>query len=299
MNPQILRSTPATLAVQFQDADGEATDPGTVTVTVTRADGTVLRDGAATSGNEAEPRTITLTPVETADLDILRADWVSDTHGSLTTWHEIVGAFLFTIAEARAWGPSLADGVKDLSDPDTYPSEVIAAARARITQAFEEICEQAFIPRYRRVRMDGCGGRQLITPDRYLQRLRSASVRAGGTWTPFAVEDIDDVVVRSWGALERQFRGSWPVGAGTVDVAYEHGWVQPPGDIRQAALIVARHELIATDLSDRQTGYSSEQGSYSIAVAGTQQNAWSAYRQFGLPTVDAILGRYPRIRGLY
>src|SRR5215217_5067951 len=99
---RVQQLTPATVSQQWYE-DGTATDPGTVTVGITRADGTTLvAAGAATSGTGTSPRTFNLTTTHTALLDRLKLTWTSTTKGTLTSYVEIVGGFLFTLAELSA-----------------------------------------------------------------------------------------------------------------------------------------------------------------------------------------------------
>jgi hypothetical protein len=70
---RILINAPATLSVTFYDGGETAVDPGTVTVTVVRADGTTVVSAAATSGTGTSARTYTL--AAQTRLDHLTATW--------------------------------------------------------------------------------------------------------------------------------------------------------------------------------------------------------------------------------
>jgi hypothetical protein len=99
---RILQSAPFTASETFYE-DGVIVDPGTVTVGVTRADGTVLiAAGTATAGSGAAARTYALTIANTALLDTLTVTWTSATKGVRTSTIEVVGGFLFTLSQARA-----------------------------------------------------------------------------------------------------------------------------------------------------------------------------------------------------
>jgi hypothetical protein len=54
---RVVQGAPITVTYQAVDADGEpsSTDPGTVTVSITRADGTSIVTGAATTGDRQHP----------------------------------------------------------------------------------------------------------------------------------------------------------------------------------------------------------------------------------------------------
>src|SRR5690349_8723938 len=96
---RILRGTPGTLSKQWYE-DGVPVDPGTVTVEITRADGTSLvAAGAATTGSGSTPRAFALTTTHTALLDRLTVTWTSTAKGTLTSVVEVVGGYLFNLAE--------------------------------------------------------------------------------------------------------------------------------------------------------------------------------------------------------
>src|SRR4051794_38233928 len=88
--------------------DGVATDPSPVTATVevVRDDGSVVVvAGASTVHVGTGKFTFTLTPTHTALLDILTARWTATFAGqpqTVETQVEVVGGFLFTLADARA-----------------------------------------------------------------------------------------------------------------------------------------------------------------------------------------------------
>lgn len=307
-----LRATnSALLSVTFYDGDTVA-DPGTVTVTITRDDGTALLTGASTSGTGAAARTRTLTGAETASLDLLTAVWsgtVNATAVSITTRYDVVGDHLFSLAEARAF-----DGGK-LADTDAYLDADIQAARERIATWFEQICGVAFFRRYRRVDLDGPGvaplrwddrrvaidgdeDGALLLPDRRVATIRSAAVRARGgqTWTALTADELAACALDpDGGLLYREALGSWPAGRRNIRVAYEHGHDRVPEPIAFAALKVLVNQIIPSSLSDRTIQTSTQFGTIQLATPNP-----SIYgRWFGLPVVDAILAEFSeRVPGL-
>src|SRR5215207_4989514 len=105
MNYRFLQNQPATLATEFAPA-GTIVDPGAVTLEVVRDDGAVLVvDSTLAGGSGAAARTFTLTSAQTALLDTLKVTWSSPAYGDQIDTVEIVGKFLFTLAEARAQAP--------------------------------------------------------------------------------------------------------------------------------------------------------------------------------------------------
>lgn len=274
----VLKNTQATLAIDF--TAGAAT--GAVTYTVTDADGTAVTSGSATHGT-AGAYSFTLPP-QTA-VKSLTIVWTGTWGGvaqSLTTYAEIVGNHLFTIAEARAFDNAALASVTD------YPEADIRAARAGIADFFESVTDVSFIPRYGRKVLDGPGARDLWLPVKQLRTLLAASV-AG---TAFTASEIADVEVYEYGKLYRPSTWDsyvWGEGAArrNVTVAYEHGYQSVPWDIHQAALVYLRYLLVASDISDRTVSWSNELGTFRQAVPGRLYPT-------GLPSVDAALGRYQR-----
>jgi hypothetical protein len=134
--------TNTTPLVSFTYAvDGVATDPvpDSATVTITRADGTVLHTNAATTNAGTGVFTYSLSVSDTSLLDVLTLEWHIGTQ-TFTTKIEVQGGFYFTISEALA--------IRDLVGKS--PSE-IAAVRTLAEQAFEDAAGVAFVPRYERV----------------------------------------------------------------------------------------------------------------------------------------------------
>lgn len=281
---QILVDTPATLSATWY-VDGVVADPGAVTVTVTKADGTALYSDEAATGSGAAARTLTLTPADTAELDRLRVVWDSVVYGELVQEYEIVGALLFTIAELRAFRDQSGQPLTDVSK---YPVSVIEEARSRITDEFEQILEYAPVPRYRRITLAGDGCVSLPLPDLFIRRLRSVETRSGAVWTAFTSEDLDDAFVDSSGELWRDTRGVFARGRGNIRVSYEYGrdqsnrWFLP---LKRAAIILARYQLVDSNVSERTTSFSSEDGTFSLATAGLRGSF------YGLPNVDSVLAR--------
>jgi len=282
----ILRATPATISVTFyggSDTDTDTADPGVVTATITAANGTEVVTNAATQGAGAAARMLDLTATETANVDLWDVAWTSPTLGTVTTQVEIVGALLFTIPEARAFDKG------QLGDSTKYPDAALASTRARILDEFERICRMAFVPRYRRLILDGEGGRQLRLWDTRVTKIREAGLRYRGqvTPTPLTTAELADLTLDYGGVVTRDSLGWWWPGDNNITIAYEYGYAQPPQAIRRAALILAVNQLKPTDLGDRTMSISSEAGTFRLATAGMGQGNW-----FGLPLVDSVLDQY-------
>lgn len=280
---QILRGVAADLSWQNVGADGEASAPaGAVTVTVTRADGTVVATAQATAGTGSGPRTYTLTAANNTALDFLTAVWTDAGDGSThTTYIEVVGAFYFTVAEAR-----LSDAV--LADTSKYPTATIAAARREVEEEFERICDLAFVPRYRRQTFSGIGSTSLLLDRPHARTIRSVwNYSDHDSYTAFTADELASLVLDEWGLITSRTSVAFPSGNRNLVVAYEHGMSRPPAEVKRAALQRLRYCLNKArgGIPDRATSFSvTEGGTYQLDTAGPDKT--------GMPDVDAVLARY-------
>ncbi len=276
---------------------------------VAASDGTVLLTAAATAGTGANPRTVPLAPAQTTSLDTLALTWhttIATVAMAFHTGAEVVGAHLFTVAEARAFDK------QQLASASKYGEATIEEARARIADAFAAICGVQFVPRFRRVVLDGQVPQSqwgygwatdpflrlplvngLALPDPRVTALRSVETRDIGqaAWVALTGADLADVILLPEGVIYRETRGGWPWGRRNVRVGYECGYAQPPFDIRRAALELLVFQLVARDLPSNAVLQVSDLGNFRVAVAGERTGQW-----FGLPPVDSVLERYARQR---
>ncbi len=287
-----LRGAAANLNVDILDENGEPADAsGTLTVGITKADGTELLAAGSSTTNPTGTGSYTraLTVAQTATLDILTATWTDSTDSStLITVHEIVGGYYFTLAEARAADATLADAAR-------HDDTGLQATRRDVEEEFEAICAVAFVPRYRRVRLDGDGTARLLIPDPLPRTLRSVRVYSDATtYTSFTAAEIAAVTLPSNGVIERTDGGVWAYGRQNLVLEYEHGHDRPPAEIKRAAIARARQRLRLgnSGLPDRtETFTSNEFGAFRLATAGRDR--------VGTDWIDAALARHSeRIPGL-
>ena len=265
---------------------GQGVNPGDVTVTIARDDGTRLATDAPAGGSGATDRTYDLTSEDTAVLDLLTATWtgiIKGTAGTLTTRYAVVSDFLFSTAEAREF-----DGGK-LGSVTAYPDAAIDDARTRIATWFQQICGVSFVGRYRRVRVRGDGSDTVLLPDLLTTVLRSVATRAtgGNVYTPVDAAALPAMQLDPAGVLVWE-GGSWPTGVGAVEVAYEYGHAEVPRAIRYAALKVLTNQIIPSNLSDRTIQQSTQWGI--IQLATPNPAVWG--RWFGIPQADSALASY-------
>jgi hypothetical protein len=270
---RILKDTPATATVAFY-GDGAIVDPGVVTVTISREDGTVLVAAGATGGAGATARTRALPTSLTASLDVLTLTWQSANAGSLTTYVEVVGGFLFTEADARA--------LKPLDNATTYPNADLLKARALAEAAIEDACRVAFVPRYAREKVDGTGTVDLLLPTPRPLTVVAASID-GTAIIPGDVELYRD------GRL--YYRQGWTEGRKNVEVKWTHGYAVPPPRVGRAALLIAKRVLVDSAVSDRATSVVTDEGTQFLVTAGVRQAV------FDIPEANAVVDEYgyPRV----
>src|SRR3954471_16562759 len=136
---RVLRTAAATLARTFYVDETLTDETGTVNVTVTRLDGTVV--GASTAATHVSsgldtfllPGGLTSPTSATWQLDHLDVTWSGVLAGATMTLVdrvEVVGGYLCGLAEARASDSSLADTVK-------YTTAMLAAERVVVEQECE------------------------------------------------------------------------------------------------------------------------------------------------------------------
>jgi hypothetical protein len=278
MMARILQNTPGTISQPWYE-DGVVVDPGVVTVTITRDDGTVLYTDAATSGTGTAARTYALTATDTSLLDILTATWESSTKGTQVLQVEVVGGFMFTIAEFRALGSAYASTTN-------YPSSRISEVRTEVEQELEAACGIPFVPRYRRETISGDGATVLLIrgwlnghlPDGtpLTGIIRSATI--GGV--PVTLADVTP----DGGGL--YYVGGWARGYRNITVAYEHGAEYVPGPVKRAALLLAKQKITPGAADDRAINMTNESGTYALMQAGVRGH------QFSIPAVQAVADAY-------
>lgn len=279
---QILRNTGAQLSNTFY-VNGAAQDAdGAVTVVATSADGTELANEQADDDVASDGKYEWTMPPQ-ADLTRLTMKWTgtfSGTQVTATTYAEIVGGFLFTLAEARAFKTSLANEVK-------YPNSTIIDVREEIAQLFENFCRVSFIPRYRRDVLDGDGKRAIYLPRREVRTIQSLT--EDGT----ALTDGTDYYSYENGRLAR-WNATWSnLTPKNVVVDYEHGFEIPPGPIVRCALIVLEDLIVGSDIFNRAVSQTDEAGTIRLSYADDARN-----RPTGIPWVDARLNEYLDVWGV-
>lgn len=274
---RILRDAASTISLELRDdaenlldADGQA-----VTVTVLDDAGTeVAADLEATRASEGLYE-LTIPDAARSTLDRYTAEWACELGGTPSTFRtrfEVVGGFLFSIADLRAF-----DGELTAAE---YPASQVREVRDTVAARFEKWCGVAFVPRGARVTLNGPDDTTLLLPYREVTRLVSASIDAGDGFEALTADELADVVVHRWGGLYRA--ASWTGGTGNVKAHVEHGYDDVPDPVHRAAMIYARSLLVASPIPDRATSETTDVGTVRFSIAGRDGPT-------GIPEVDAVL----------
>lgn len=216
-------STNPVLRGVLRGQDGDPVDmAGAVTCTITRADGTVVVSGRAAS-NPAGVGTyeVALTTAEAAVLDVLQVAWIESGVTRATTWHRIVGGFMFGVAELAA--------KLGMSD---FTAVELRAERDRITDLIERETGVAWCPQYDLEEGRGYGRTSHASRWRPLRAVRALSIDGVALATADLDVDWDAGVIHAPTSLD-----GWQV------LGVEHGFEQPTETLRDAALIAAADRL--------------------------------------------------------
>lgn len=286
-SPRAVAGASGELALTAYDGADEAdiADPPSPAVSVVNADTGEAFTPAASVVVAGGRLSVALSSAETLTPARLRATWtftVSGEEQEVTTEHEIVGAVLFTLAEARAF-----DGGA-LSNATRFPDVAVLAMRDRIVEAFEEITGRSFGARAKREVLsgDGTGTAWLEVMDAL--QIVAASTRTGTTWTALTGGELAALLLSSNGRLEWE-SGVWPLGTRNIRVDLLYGLERVPLEIRRAALWVLRQHLAGTNLPANAISQVDQLGTFQLSIPGRRANTW-----FGIPEVDEVLARYRR-----
>jgi hypothetical protein len=281
---RLLQAKPGTLTVTQLDSNGDPADAsGALTVGVTSASGAViLAPGTATTHGGTGVYTVAVTAAQTAKLDSWTATWSdAGNQATQTSDHEVCGGFFFSAAEARASDTTLADSIK-------YPDATVLAYRQVVEDEAEFICDVAFVPRYRRVSLDGSSSPEIYLPDARIRTIRSVSViTTPGNVVVYDATQLAAIVIDEDFQIQRSDGGVFDEGRRNVTIEYECGWDAPPAELKDAAMLRLRAVLNRrkTTVPDRATSFVTEGGT---TFRLDTPNAFST----GIPEVDAVYNRY-------
>ncbi len=281
-SPRLLRGTPGDIYLETF-LDGKPVTPASAgTVTVTNQYGDTVASGAAVATTGSDRLSFTLKAAQTLDSALLTASWADVVFGAadpiiLTSEHEIVGAHLFTIPEARAFGS------RELKDENKFSNTVLWDCRDQVHDAFESVLNFSIGHRLASVERLGEGYKNIWLPWN-AHTVKRIEVRSSGAWTAFGEDDLDDTVIENNGRLWRESGEPW-TSRTRYRIWYESGPIHP--NLRRAALILASDQLLnkGTDLPSRAISQTDQRGTFQLVQPGIRGS------YFGLPAVDAVLKR--------
>jgi len=224
----------ATLSHQFVDADGEPADPstvGTVTVAVTRSDGTAVTVGAV-AGAGTNARTVTVDPGELSVTDWLYAAWSIEIAGTPTVVArdvaEVVGGLLRPFSEVTALDPGIG-GAEDVRRGLRAVEDTLLAELHRSP-----------VERFYREQIRGTGREtlRLHWPD--VSEVVWCNYSLGGSTVEV---DPADLQLGPGTRLARKGYRCWPSGSEVVEVGYRFGMLAVPQDLADNLILALRHHL--------------------------------------------------------
>lgn len=280
---RVAKTAAATLEHTFYVGEtGTDSSTSPVTVAITDANGTAVTSGNATSAGQGR---YTFPLPAQAQLQLLTVAWSGTIAGAAvveTDLVEIVGGFFFTLAEGRSSDTTLADTTK-------YSTAQLTAARLEVEVECEEICDRAFVPRYKRVVLDGTGTSELVLGGHDIRTVRAVKVapRVGETFVALSAAELAALTVTPDQVLIRTDNATWTEGRDNVIVELEHGLDRPAEDLVRAAKVRFRSRLNIhrTGIPDRAVSFTTGEGAtYRLSLP-------DAYKT-GLPDVDAVYARY-------
>jgi len=289
---RVQRNTPSTLSVTFYanespvDPDGQA-----VTVSAVKADGTVHTSSTAATRTGVGVYTYAL-PSQSA-LQYLTFSWnglIGGVSTTLQTEVEIVGGFLFTIAQLRAYDSSLTVG--------KYPYIKMVEARMSVENEFERICNRAFVPRFQRETLNGDGTEHLWLekPDvRAITKLTVDGVDKLAAWVTAGLLRVDKDATNL--LFFEEGTGWFPEWSDIV-IEYEHGMKHVPFPIYDKSQQRARGYLTSKNarIDERVSVVNAEGfGRFNLATPGMEMGfgryvrAGKGVYYTGIPEIDAVL----------
>lgn len=284
---RIPRGSANTIQARFSVDEAPLDSSIPVTIEVVRDNGDVVVPAGTATNTGAVGDGLyefTLLPSHTGLVDILTARWTATLGGeamTLETRVEVVGGFYFTLADGRASDDALADTVK-------YPTARLAEARDEVEDECEDITNVAWVRRYAKVTLSGDGSNNLVLPHYMVRSVRSI---VDGDTTAWTAPQLAALRVSDSGVLSAARTGAIPFAFGdrNLTVIYEHGYDQPPADLRRASIIRFRSFVFATKsgIPDRATSFvAAEGGNFTLSTPGR------AGTPTGIPEVDAAYNRH-------
>ena len=274
-----------TLTRRFYVGETLTDAAGSVATVSKRLDGTSVV-GVPATATHVDTGVYSLLYPGYVDVDTHIVSWTGTFGGSSTTvkdYVEIVGGHYFTIPEMRSMKPALSE-----TGSNSYSTEELVDARLRAEKEVDRICNQAFVRRFTRIKVNGTGTPYLMIPDLDPKLVRAASVtvQTGGSWSVLSQSSLDAIACRP-GYVVRGDGNIWPEGFDNVLIEYEYGSDFIPPDLQDAVTLRARNILkgAAKAIPDRTLSYSDADGNIYRLTTPTA-------RKTGIVDIDGVYGGY-------
>ena len=227
-------------------------------------------------------------------LDVYHCSWTGTQSGSSASWasdFEVQGGYICEIVDIRNSDRAFLDSAK-------YPLALLRAMRSSVQDMLHQQGRVSFIPRGRRVTIDGSAPdffrgytpllygqdtRKLLLPDVAVTQLYSGNVNG----VDLTVDDLSTITVDDCLLYRSAMYPPWPFGRKNITLHYVHGLTTVPGPIARAAVILCREYLVGTDLPGRATATSIGDQMFRLTVAGRDGAT-------GLPEVDSAVDQFGR-----
>ena len=280
----LVNTGPTSLSWQYRE-DGDAADPGSVTIGIVDGNGTeVVAPLTATNGTGTDPRTYSL--ATQTDPTELVVTWTY-TGGTFVDRLSIVGGWLYTETQARAFDNAA------MSNTTTYTDADLAWHRDQIQLDLERWTGRSWVPKYCRLEVGGDGTRELWLdrgvartadggrldcPGRAADTIEVISCTVDGTSVSTSDITVFDGVLWRTDSTWTQYTASDPL---NIVVEFTYGVPAGANGSDRIGLMLLRDRLIPSNISDRASSFSDELGTYRFVTAGFGSNVTS------LPEVNA------------
>lgn len=289
---QILKGTGAKPRITFY-ANGVPSDldSGVPVVTIAKPDLTTIA-----SGTVSKPASTTgiyeFTLGAQAECTYLTVTWAGPIGGvteTLTTFVEVVGAHLFTVADLRGLKVAGSQPFSSTATP-LFTDQQIMDARAAVLDEFTTILGFSPVPRFRRKILNGDGSTCLNLPDLKAHRLISVTVNGvAQTVAGYQLNDAAQIEAVSGYSYGTPF--TW--GRRNVVVEYAAGWPRVLGEGRDAAMVMAAKRLDSSGFSNYQSVTTPDGVSYSYEPSETGRGGFQ--RHTGVRDLDRWLNRHSQV----
>jgi hypothetical protein len=224
-----------------------------------------------------------------AEVTILSATWTGTIGGQPQTLYstiEVLGELLFGLGDLRAVKVA---GTAVFSNSTDWPSDLLAARRAEVTDDFEQRCGWSFVPRFTREVINGDGRCELLLEQRNATKLLSVAINGVAQSLAGFTLDRAGIVYATTNFLPT---GWFRWGINNVIVEYVRGWDRPPPTITSAGLARTAMLLLPSQAGSTVSSWTTPDGTtYSYDQAG-QSFAGGGVRHYGVPGIDSVLNQY-------